>query len=202
MAEVKTYYRPGLEFKARRGALCHQECCFAEQPEIRNQDGTLQREKVRALWAEFGIYGAEVQRTKSDPNTGEVEAVNDMFDGTPLFSADIRGGWFDLDSQAEDKGWDEREREIVAEHMLKKLRDADCEFTLVDRAPRVWPAPWPTYDGTHHKQIPTLAVTLGLVQAALDYELQNKKRAEVVERLREALDAPAAVAEDDELVAA
>jgi hypothetical protein len=194
----KTYYRPGLEFKARQGSLCHQECCFPEQPELRNQDGTLQREATRALWAEFGIYGSESQRIDADG-----EPVNDMFDGTPLFTAEIIGGWFELDSQAEQKGWDERERELVAEHMLKKLREQDCQFTLVERGPVVHPAPWPTYDETHHNQIPVLAGQLGLASQALAYELQNKRRDGVVAKLREQVSAPVAVAVDDEsLVAA
>src|SRR5581483_179331 len=59
LAEVKKYYRPGLEFRADSKARCHQECCRAEIEEIRNPNGTLQREKERALWAEFGIYGEE-----------------------------------------------------------------------------------------------------------------------------------------------
>lgn len=202
MPDVKTYYRPGLEFKAKTGSLCHEECCFPEQPEIRNHDGTLMREKGRALWAEFGIYGPEVQRTKADEVTGEVEAVNDMFDGTPLFSADIRGGWFDLDAQAEQKGWDDREKELVAEHMLKKLRDADCQFALVERGPVVYAAPWPTYDATHHNQIPTLAASLGFAQAALAYELQNKNRETVVAKLRELVAEPAVAVDDESLVAA
>lgn len=197
MTTPKTYYRPGLEFKARQGSLCHQECCFAEQPEMRNQDGTLQREKARALWAEFGIYGSESQRIDS-----EGEPVNDMFDGTPLFTAEIIGGWFDLDSQAEQKGWDEREKELVAEHMLKKLGDSDCQFTLVERGPVVHPAPWPTYDATHHKQVPALAEQLGLADKALAYELQNKRRDEVVAKLREVLAVPAVAVDDESLVAA
>jgi hypothetical protein len=44
--------------------------------------------------------------------------------------------------------------------------------------------PWPTYEETHHKQIPVLAEQLGLVNEALAYErAREKPRAEVTERL-------------------
>lgn len=161
---------------------------------MRNTDGTLLAEEIRPLWAEFGVYGAEYR-----PTDANGEPINDMFDGTPLTFADIRGGFFDLDLQAEEKGWSDSEKEIVARHMQRKLRDADCLFLLAEE-PR-YQAPWPTYDTTHHGQIPTLASQLGLVRESLAYELQNKKRAGVVDKLKEIAATPVVV-EEESLTAA
>lgn len=200
MAELTTHYRPGLRFSVKPGPLgggkCHQECCYAGKVAVYNHDGTLQQEEIRPLWAEFGVYGNEYQ-----PAGADGEPINDMFDGTPLRFADIRGGFFDLDTQAEEKGWSDGEKEIVARHMLRKLRDPDCLFLLAEE--RRVAAPWPTYDSTHHKSIPGLAVQLGLAREALVYESQNRKRAEVIEKLRESVAAPVVetVSEDDLVVA-
>lgn len=201
----ETFYRPGLRFRVKPGAhgggICHQECCYAGKPAVFNNDGTMQQEEIRPLWAEFGVYGEERQRTVWNDKTQEFDPVNDMFDGTPLFSADIRGGFFDLDVQAEQKGWSDSEKEIVARHMLRKLRDADCLFLLAEE-PR-YAAPWPTYDSTHHKSIPGIAIATGTVSAALGYELQNKKREGLIAELREALNAnPAPTVDEESLTAA
>ena len=193
MSETKTYYRPGLRFKARQGALCHQECCFKGAEEVRNADGSLRTEEIRPLWAEFGTYGGEYR-----PSLDGSEPLNDLYDGHPLVFADIRGGFFDLDVQAEEKGWSDTEKEVVARHMLRKLNEPDCQFTMLE-ATRV-AAPWPTYDSMHHNKIPVFAADSGLIPQALAYELQNKKRESVIEKLRELAAAPAT--DDESLIAA
>lgn len=180
----KTYYRPGLVFKAAEKAQGHQECCYPGAPEIRNHDGTLQREDIRPLFAEFGVYGSEF--SYEDPLTGTTE-----------IGSEFRGGYFNLDQQADEKGWDDRERELVARHMIRLADTSRAQFSLYS-APKA-AAPWPTYDATHHNQIATLAQTLGLVGESLAYEEQNKARPGVIEKLREAAKAPAE--EVEELVA-
>lgn len=168
---AKTYYRPGLVFKAHEKAQGHQEFCFPGAPEIRNPDGSLQREAIRELVAEFGVYGGEYMY--EDPLTGQTE-----------IGSEFRGGYFNLDQQAEQKGWDEREREIVARHMLT-LPPGRAQFTLYS-APKVG-APWPTYDTTPHGKIVELASTLGLIAESLVYEEQEKARKTVIEGLKAAL---------------
>ena len=170
-ATAEKFYRPGLVFKAKPKAFAHQECCFSGAPEIRNVDGSLQREEIRALWAEFGVYGAEYQY--------------ENIDGQLDYAADIRGGFFNLDEQAREKGWTDAEKEIVARHMLRLAESGRGQFTLYS-APKA-AAPWPTYDDTHHSKVVDLASTLGLIAESLLYEEQNKNRPSVVEGLRAAL---------------
>jgi hypothetical protein len=179
---VKTYYRPGLVFKAKPLAQGHQECCRKYAAPVYTPDGAgIVRDEIPALWAEFGVYGGEY--TYEDPMTGATE-----------IGSEFRGGYFDLDAQAAQKGWDDNEKEIVARHMLTMLNKSWVQFTLYD-APKV-SAPWPTYDETHHSKVVDLAKTLGLVSEALLYEEQNKNRPSVVEGLRAALQETQAPAEE------
>jgi hypothetical protein len=142
------------------------------------------REEIPALWAEFGVYGGEY--TYKDPMTGAVD-----------IGTEFRGGYFNLDEQAAEKGWGDVEKEIVARHMLNMLNKSYVQFTLHEQARAA--APWPTYDDTHHSKVVDRAKTLGLVSEALLYEEQNKKRTSVVEGLRAALQE--AQAPQEELVA-
>lgn len=191
MPETATFYTPGLKFKAAANAQGHDEICFSGSPDIRNPDGSLQREALRMLVAEFGVYGSEY--TYIDPLTETTET-----------GSDFRGGFFDLDAQAAEKGWDEREREIVAHHMLKMVRSGNAKFTLYS-APKV-SAPWPTYDETPYGKIAELATPLGFVAEALSYEEQTKNRKTVVAELREALTADTVedevTVDDEQLTAA
>ena len=181
----KTFYTPGLVFKAKPLAQGHQECCRRYAAPVYTPDGSgIVREEIPALWAEFGVYGGEFAYI--DPLTDQTE-----------FGSEFRGGYFDLDAQAAEKGWSDVEKEIVARHMLSMLNKSWCQFTLHD-APKVAP-PWPTYDDAHHNQVVALAVQLGLVAESLLYEEQNKNRDSVVAKLREEL--AKAQATDDELVA-
>lgn len=179
---VKVYYRPGLVFKAHEKAKGHSECCRSELPELRNGDGSIQREKRRALWAEFGVFGDEY--VWEDTKTGETGV-----------SFDFRGGFFDLDAQAEQNGWDPEEKEQVARHMTRMAESGKAKFSLYS-APK-FAAPWPTYDETHHSKIVDLASTLGLLGESLNYEEQNKKRPTVVDGLRAAIAAATESTDDD-----
>lgn len=180
----KTYYRPGLVFKAHEKAQGHQEICRSYKP-IYSADGTV-IDEIRELNAEFGVYGNQYRYI--DPDTQREET-----------GSEFRGGYFNLDQQAEDKGWTDDEKEIVARHLTRLAENGRGQFTLYSR-PKVG-APWPTYDETHHSKIVDLATTLGLVSEALLYEEQEKARPSVVEGLRAALAKAQAPAEEGELVA-
>jgi hypothetical protein len=185
----ETFYRPGLVFKAKPKSQGHEECCRRYVAPVYTPDGAgVVREEIPALWAEFGVHGGEF--TYVDPLTDRTEV-----------GSEFRGGYFNLDVQAADKGWSDTDKEIVARHMLRLANSGRGEFTLYS-APKAQ-APWPTYDATHHNQIATLAATLGLVAESLVYEEQNKNRATVVEKLREELAKAQAEApqDDSDLVA-
>ena len=174
MAETKTWYRPGLVFKANQKAVCHQEVCRSRK-ELLTVDGTVYDE-VPELLAEFGIYGDEYSYIDAD--------------GFSNSGADIRGGWFNLDIQAEEKEWGPEEKEIVARHMLRQIENPrlHAEFELWS-APPVG-KPWPTIDTTHPKQIPVLAAQLGLASEALSWVRENKPQwTECVDKLQEQLEA-------------
>lgn len=101
--------------------------------------------------------------------------------GEDIKVADIAGHYINLDEQAVEKQWTDDEIERV-----EMALDLECSrqpglIQLI--ADPVFTAPWPMYDDTHHKQIPTLAQSIGMVAEALAYELQNKQRPEVCEKL-------------------
>lgn len=169
------YYRPGLVFKAHEKAQGHQECCRKFAGAVYTPDGAgVVREEIPALWAEFGVYGSQYRY--QDPDTGREE-----------IGSDFRGGYFNLDEQAREKGWSDDEKEIVARHMLRLADSGRGQFTLYSK-PKVGP-PWPTYDQTHHSKIVDLAQSLGLLSESLLYEEQEKQRPSVIEGLRAALTA-------------
>lgn len=144
------------------------------RPEVKrySPDGMVVIDTIRPLTAEFGKWGAEYKFT--NPMTGATDTT-----------ADIRGHFFDSVVAQEEEDWTDEEREVV-EKVLLNLCNKVPEYVWVYSEPEV-PAPWPTYDDTHHKQIPTLAETLGLVSEALLYEQKHKNRPEVTKLLEEAL---------------
>ena len=135
-------------------------------------------DETRELVAEFGVFGEEY--TYETP------------DGTTDFGVDIRGHFFDLDAQAEQKGWDDEEKELVARKLLREIVvkfPGECQ--LYSEPPAV--KPWPKYDEAHHNQIPVLADQFGCVAEALRYEKQNRKRESVIAKLSELLEQSVAV---------
>lgn len=170
---LTTFYRPGLVFKAKQKSQGHDEICRKYAPAVLTPDGgAIVREPIRELVAEFGVYGSEY--TYEDPLTGTTE-----------IGSEFRGGYFNLDEQAAEKGWDDVEKEVVARHMLQMLNKSWCQFTLYSK-PKV-AAPWPTYDSTHHSKIVEIAKATGTESAALAYERQEKNRPSVVAGLQEAM---------------
>ena len=105
---VKTWYTPGLMFKAKRGADGHQEVCRSRKEQLA-VDGTVVN-VIPELLAEFGVVGEEYSWEKTDDHGNLVDQG---------VGFDFRGGFFNLDIQAEEKGWDDDELEIVARHMLR-----------------------------------------------------------------------------------
>lgn len=139
---------------------------------------------TKEIVAEFGKAFPEVDRVTYD-REGNPQPVLDVGTGEPLKSALIVGGVFDLQAQAQEKGWTDEEIEMV-----RKALDHVCAVApgLVKRRSAVRAAvPVATYDTLHHKQIPALMEQLGLVGEALNYERENKNRSEVVAKLEELL---------------
>jgi hypothetical protein len=162
-ATTEKAYRPGLTFKSQTSA--HQEIVRGRK-DIYSADGTL-IDQIRELVAEFATHGAEYQYTQAD--------------GTTDFAADIRGHYFNLDAQAEQKGWDEEEKELVARVMLRRAPSSP-DFSLWSKAPA--PKPWAKYDSTPELDVPVLAEQTGTVSEAIAYESENKNRSKVLKELR------------------
>lgn len=152
--------------------------------DVWNHDGSILMDTIQPLTAEFAYHGGEF--TFHNPLTGSQD-----------IGADIRGHFFDSAQQAEEKGWTQEEHDAVVAAVDRKCKSEPeyvWEVTLAKAE-----KPWPTYDETHHNQVPTLAATLGLVAAAIAYEEQNKARESVLEKLREAVPQETAA---EEIVAA
>lgn len=140
--------------------------------DIWNHDGSVLMDTREPLTAEFAFHGGEF--VFDNPLTGNTDV-----------GADIRGHYFDSAQQAEEKGWTQEEHDMVVTALDRKCKSEPeyvWEVTLAKAE-----KPWPTYDETHHNQIPTLATTLGLVFEAIAYEEQGKNRESVLAKLREAV---------------
>jgi len=174
-----TGYQPGLIFWSKYAGY---EYIVRPRKDKFSADGTV-IDSTPELVASWATHGGEYNYTDPDGNTDK--------------AADIRGHFFDLDQQAQDKGWSDEDRALVALVLLRNQSRFSAQYELYSAA--AIPAPWPTYDKTHHNQVPVLAAQLGLVAESLAYEQQNAKRPSVVEKLQEEL-GKARVADD--LVAA
>ena len=136
---------------------------------------------LKEITAEFGEPGREVPRLDANG-----EQVHDEYTGAPLTTVtNMRSGLFDLQEQAQAKGWTPEEVALV-KAKLEYVEKTDPQWVRRHTAPPLSP-PVPTYDNLHHKQIPTLMEQLGLASQALAYERENKNRAEVVAKLEEIL---------------
>ena len=173
-------YRPGLKFRSRYAAY---QYIVRPRKGVYAADGT-EIDVIPELLAEFGIAGEEFSYV--DPDTNE-----------QTVGADIRGHFFDLDQQADEKGWSDEDRALVAKVLLRNQPKFAGDYQLYSVAPLA--APWPTYDTAHHNTIASTAAATGLVAQALAYEKQNKNRQSVVDKLQEELDRDAVA---DDLVAA
>lgn len=90
----------------------------------------------------------------------------------------------ELDEMKLAQEWGAGELESVERQLERQLRDPSFRDAWVHEMPK--PAkPWPTYDETHHNQIPTIAQATGQVESALTYETRGREpRESVVKKLQ------------------
>jgi hypothetical protein len=119
------------------------------------------------IYAEFGIPGAE--ETIVNRETGEVTT-----------SADIRGGFFDLDEAAERLNWDDDLKESALQVLRREAQKSP--YLLEEIVPVHVPAaiPWPTYDDFDPETVVRLAPELKLVPETIAYERENLNRVDVL----------------------
>jgi hypothetical protein len=157
--------KPSL-FRSRYAAY---QLLVRSERKIWDATGSVIIDTVPALTAEFAKH------------LGEFDWEDDT--GATRKGADIRGHFFDLDAAAEENGWSDTDKELVRSALLRMCQIAPGDV-WVHEAARI-PAPWPTYDTTHHNKIPALAEELGLLDEAIAYESQNKNRESVIGALDE-----------------
>jgi len=121
---------------------------------------------IPEMVAEFGLHLPEVEV--------EIEGSTERY-------GQIIGNFYDLDADAEEKGWNDEEYQIA-----KARLDALCETwpeAIWKLEPAVPEAPWATYDDMDAAKIAILAGELNLVGQALAYEKVTKARKTVVAAL-------------------
>jgi hypothetical protein len=124
-----------------------------------------------AVRAEFG-FATGVQRVQN-PMTGQFENLEGF-----------QGGFFDLDTMAEQLGWDddikamvERRLDELCVQMPNSIQSVDFVIPPAER-------PWPTYDDEDDGQkLYDQAVPLGLAGKTLAYERENRQRQSLIEAL-------------------
>lgn len=151
------------------------------------QDG-VKVDEVRELTAEFATHRGEYSYVDHDGKTQQ--------------ASDISGHYFDLDSQAEQKGWSPEEKELAEKRLDRACVEAPGEIRLYTK-PAVG-KPWPKYDATPWGSVADLADQLGLVAEAIAYEAENKNRTGVLKALSElkVADEPESVEVLEEIAAA
>lgn len=137
---------------------------------------------VPGIWANFGKLGPTFEY--SNPLTGETST-----------GAEISGHFFDTDLEAVQNGWDVDTKEMVERKLLGLCAREPSRLKLIEREAVRAVAPWPTYDEADADKAVALARQLGLTEAALAYERENRARPAV-------LDALASADAEPELVAA
>lgn len=98
------------------------------------------------------------------------------------FSPRSRISGFDSLLAQEENGWTDEERELVEQKLLDSPHYGS-DHRVIEKEPAA--RPWPTYDGDSVEQIVMIARATGLVEASIEYELENAKRSEVIDALRE-----------------
>jgi hypothetical protein len=127
-------------------------------------------ETMPGIWANFGKLGDEYQFT--NPETGEM-----------MTGATITGHFFDTEEEAREHDWDDDTKEMVERKLLGLCRREPSRIKQVEREIARAAAPWPTYDDADADQVVALASQLGLVEAALAYERENRARPAVLDAL-------------------
>lgn len=131
-------------------------------------------ETIPAVYAEFGLFGPEVP-------------IYNPLEGGMDTTAEIIGGFYDLDAVADAKieagEWDEDVKAMVRRRLDSLAQSQPGLLQRVDHVVPPASKPWPTYDDTPAKEIPSLAENLGLLGPALAYERENEDRAAVTSDL-------------------
>lgn len=126
---------------------------------------------IPEMVAEFAVHRPEVEV--------ETDAGMERY-------GDISGHFYDLDADAEAKGWTDEEYQIAQARL-----DSLCETwpEAIQRLEPVAPtAPWATYDSIDGNRIAILADELGLVAEALTYETATLNRKQVVAALKKLIE--------------
>ena len=98
----------------------------------------------------------------------------------------------EVDEMVQNQEWTPEDKEYVARIMERDLVDPRFRDAWQHQAPKIHP-PWPTYDETHHNQVPVIAKATGQVAEALAYEERGRPdgpRESVVKKLRALLAEP------------
>jgi hypothetical protein len=91
----------------------------------------------------------------------------------------------ELDVLSREQEWTDEDKVYVGKGIEAQFNNPTFRDFWIHEAPKV-PPPWPTYNETHHNQIPVIAQSIGLVAEALRYEQLGREggpRASVVEKL-------------------
>jgi hypothetical protein len=142
-------------------------------------------ETIPAIWCDFGTLGQEY--TWTNPETGE-----------QMQGADIRGGSYDTEIEAQQNGWDSDIREMVERSLLKLCEREPQRMWVVERETPRAAKPWPTYDEMDADQIVSMAQALGLVAESVQYERENEERPFIIQTLEGAEETPEEPAEAPE----
>ena len=155
-------------------------------PRYKNPETGVEEGSLPPIRVCFAVHRGEFEY--EDPETGKRE-----------IGADISGGYFDTQVAQEQEGWSDAEREMVDRRLLELTRTWPEAVQVVEDAPVVFAAPWPTYDTlTNYLEIAKIAETIGALHETLGYEKQNKNREGVVAELEKRIKDQKA---DEELVA-
>lgn len=166
----------GSKFRAFRVSI------RPEQLQLHPITGQIISERPRMV-AEFGLHGEEF------------EIENEL--GQMVKYGDIRGFFYDLDTDAEAKGWTDDEKEAARERLLRLCKTWPEAIWVIE--PTKLEAPWPAYDNMGIPKIADFARDAGLLREAFDYESQNKARKTVLSQLQQYMDQPDP---QDDLIAA
>lgn len=109
-----------------------------------------------------------------------------------------------VDDMQRRQEWTDEDR-VYVERGIQQLLDDPTFGEMWVHVPQRPPAPWPTYDETHHKQIPVIAQSVGLIDQAIAYETHGREggpRPGVLEQLQALKEQTAPVPEGEEIYAA
>lgn len=156
------------------------------EPQVQYFPDGRERQIRPGLYAEFGAYAGPDYELE-----GYTTAYTaDLHPGEGFSGADIRGGVFDLDKQAKEKGWTDEEKQHVSDWLSYLLMDPDnpCKGDFWEWEPKTPQPPWPSYEKTHHNAVAKIARDTGTVVEAIRYEQATRNSEHVLVALQKELD--------------